>query len=416
MNPIESPIEPEMMQVGAIEAVTRGEIDIAISTARKYPRQPALVRSEMMTWATLDEETAAGCFYSLPRGGKNIQGPSVRLAEIAVASYGNLRVGCRVMQTVTHGDHPHVIVQAVCMDMQKNVAVTIEKRRRIIGKKSAGGAISDDDINLAVNSCTAIAYRDCVFKIVPLSLIKPVYEQCRKVAVGDAKSLVDRRGKCLETFAKMGVSQERVLVRLDKKKVEEITLDDIETLIGIHTTIKEGEETIEDIFPVITGGAAKSTAPTPPVTATAPVQPVKQPAKPVEPPVASKPQEQTAAPSTPAQAETQPDATQQAAQATNDPVQTAPEPSEPANPAEQQPTQAATAPAPTGTPLEIVRAKIAALDIPEKQLMRYLQALKPPMARGTQNTLDLLADAKLNNISAQLDSEKVIEAILATAV
>lgn len=407
MNPIESPIEPEMIQVGAVEAVTRGEIDIAISTARKYPRQPAVVKSEMLSYATLDEETAAACFYNLPRGGKNIQGPSVRLAEIAVTAFGNLRVGCRVMQTVTQGDHPHVIVQAVCMDMQKNVAVTIEKRRRIIGKKSAGGAISDDDINLAVNSCTAIAYRDCVFKIVPLSLIKPVYEQCKKVAVGDAKSLVDRRGKCLETFAKMGVSQERVLVRLDKKKVEEITLDDIETLIGIHTTIKEGEETIEAIFPVLTGSGAKSTAPTPPT----PVKPVATPPAAVPTPAVASPPAQSAAPSEPAKAETLPDANVAPAQASPESVQ---EP-EQANPAESQPEQAP-APVVTGTPLEQCRAKIAALDIPEKQLMRYLQALKPPMARGTQNELGQLADPKLVNIAAQLDSDKVVEAIKGTAV
>lgn len=414
-----------MMQVGAVEAITRGEIDIAITTARKYPRQPAVVKSEMLSYATLDEETAAACFYSLPRGGKNIQGPSVRLAEIAVTAFGNLRVGCRVMATVTQGDHPHVIVQAVCMDMQKNVAVTIEKRRRIIGKKSAGGAISDDDINLAVNSCTAIAYRDCVFKIVPLSLIKPVYEQCKKVAVGDAKSLVDRRGKCLETFAKLGVSQERVLARLEKKKVEEITLDDIETLIGIHTTLKEGEETVESIFPIITGSATKTAGPTPP-TPPAPVQPVKPADKPVTattiPPVAeptqpaSVPQEQNAAPSTPQTAETPPAATQEAAQGTNEAVQTGPEPSQPGDSATSADAkQPGDAPATPTDPLGALRNAIGSLGIPEKQLMRYLQALKPPMARGTQNSLDQLADVKLMNILNQLESDKVLEAIRATA-
>ncbi len=404
------PNEVEVLHTNAVESITRGEIDIAIRTARAFPRQPAVVKSKMMSYACLDEDTASSCFYSLPRGGKNIQGPSVRLAEIAVSCYQNLRVGTRIIETVTTGDNPHVVVQSVAFDLENNVSVTIEKRRRIVGKKMAGGGHyppSEDDINLASNAASAIAFRDATWKIVPFALVKPVYEQCRKVAVGDAKSLVDRRGKCLETFAKMGVSQERVLVRLDKKKVEEITLDDIETLIGIHTTIKEGEEAIEAIFPILTGTAAKSTAPTPP----APVKTAATPPAAASSKSAETPKAETAAPSTPVTAETLPEASQATAQATNEPVK---EP-EPANNAGSIPTQAP-APAPTGSPLEICRAKIASLDIPEKQLIRYLQALKPPMARGTQNSLDLLADSKLANIAGQLDSDKVIEAIKGTAV
>ena len=48
----------EVVQPSAVEAITRGEIDIAISTARRYPRQLAAVKQSMMSFATLDEETA----------------------------------------------------------------------------------------------------------------------------------------------------------------------------------------------------------------------------------------------------------------------------------------------------------------------------------------------------------------------
>ena len=239
-------LKPE--RVTAIEQVTRAEVDTQISTAKKYPRTLSKVKADMLSFATLDQETAESCFYTLPRGGKNIQGPSVRLAEIAVSCYGNLRAGSRIIDTISTGDSPHVVIQAVCHDLERNVAVTVEKRRRIVGKKSKGGVIDEDDINLAANAGAAIAFRDAVFKVVPGALIKPIFEQVKQVAIGDAKTLSERRDRAVASFAKMGVSKDKVLAVLDKKKVDDIDLADLEVLFGLHTAIKDGQTTIDEAF------------------------------------------------------------------------------------------------------------------------------------------------------------------------
>lgn len=243
----------------AIEAIERASVDIQIATAHRYPRTLSKVKADMLSFATLDEETALSCFYTLPRGGKTIQGPSVRMAEIAISCYGNLRAGARPISTVTTGDHPHVIVQAVCHDLEKNVAITIEKRRRIVGKKSKGGQIDEDDINLAVNACAAIAFRDAVFKVVPGALIKPVYEQAKAVAVGDIKSLGVKRQKIIERLLQMGAKIENILGRVEAKKIEDIDLTKLELLIGLGTALKDGETTLEEAFPVpVVSEVAKS--------------------------------------------------------------------------------------------------------------------------------------------------------------
>ena len=83
----------------------------------------------------------------------------------------------------------------------------------------------------------------------------PVFEAAKKVAIGNAKTLNDRRNKALETFAKMGVSQNRVLQMLNKQDIEDIGLKDIEQLIGIHTAIREGTTTIDEQFPAETAKA-----------------------------------------------------------------------------------------------------------------------------------------------------------------
>jgi len=124
----------EIMNMSAVESMERVQVDMQIATAKKYPRDIATVKRDIISMATMDEETAQACFYSLPRGGKRILGPSVRLAEIALSCYGNARVQTRVIEVVTEGDNKHVVVQATCADLQNNVAVCMEKRRAIYGK------------------------------------------------------------------------------------------------------------------------------------------------------------------------------------------------------------------------------------------------------------------------------------------
>lgn len=239
----------EIVSNDSLAAIERVQVDVQISTAKKYPRNVQAVKTAMLGIATLDEETAAACFYSLPRGGKNIQGPSVRLAEIALSSYGNVKAATRIL-TVEMGSNPHCVVQAVVHDMERNVCYAVEKRRRIIGKKSKGGKPDEDDINLAVNAGSAIAFRDAVFKVVPGALVKSVYEAAKKVAVGDVKSIVAQRQKVFDRFKQMGVSEDRILVSLDKKKTDEVTLGDLEHLIGIGTSLRDGQTTIEEAFPI----------------------------------------------------------------------------------------------------------------------------------------------------------------------
>ena len=248
--------KPEVVQPSALEAIERANVDLQISTAKKYPRSLSKVKSDMISFATLDEETAASCFYTLPRAGKVIQGPSVRLAEIAISCYGNLRAGARVIHTQDKGENPHVVVQAVTHDLEKNVAITIEKRGRIFTKRGKA-APDEDDITLACNRCASIALRDSVFKVVPLALIKPVFEQAKRVAIGDASSLSEKRGKIIDRIKQMGVPEARILAVVEARKVDDITLDKLEILIGLGTALKDGEITIEEAFPLAPTETAK---------------------------------------------------------------------------------------------------------------------------------------------------------------
>lgn len=238
------------LEITNAEAVTRAEIDIAIATANRFPRNLAKVKANIVAFATLDEETAASCFYRLPRGGKAIEGPSVRMAEIAVSEYRNINAATRIVSIVATGDNPHVVVQGVCQDLEKNTRIVVEKRRRIIGKTKNNGKPDEDDINLAANNASAIAFRDAVFKVVPGALIKPAVDAAMRVARGEAKPMAARVAAALKAYAAMGIGKERVLAKFGYSAESQITPDDLDTLSGLRTALKEGEVSLDEEFPL----------------------------------------------------------------------------------------------------------------------------------------------------------------------
>ena len=250
--------ELEIVPPSALEVMERAQTDIQITTAKKYPRSMEKVKKDMLSLATLDTETAASCFYSLKRksseGDKIIQGPSARLAEIAVNSFGNIKAAARIISN----DGKMITAQGVCHDLEKNVCISVEVKRRITGKN--GQTFSDDMQAVTGNAACSIALRNAVLKVIPMALVKPVYEAAKKAAVGDTKTLTSRRAQAVKIFEDMGISRDRVFRAINKTGVEDIGLGELEVLIGMHTAIKDGDMSAEEAFP--TFGPGTTTKPT----------------------------------------------------------------------------------------------------------------------------------------------------------
>ncbi len=236
--------ELEIITPTALESLERATIDMQVATAKRFPRSLAVVKKRMLDLATLDQETAASCFYRLNRQGKMIEGPTIRLAEIAGSSFGNLRYGARVISN----DGKVITAQGYCFDLETNVMSQVEVQRRITNRE--GQKYSEDMQVVTGNAACAIAARNAVFKVVPFAFIKPIFTAAKKAAVGDIKTLDERRTQMLKAFAALGVNEKRILATLEKNGIEEIGLTELETLIGLHNAIEDKEQTVEEAFPV----------------------------------------------------------------------------------------------------------------------------------------------------------------------
>jgi hypothetical protein len=231
---------------GVAGQIAKSEVEAQLDAAHKYPRSVKRFLTEAVTLATYNRDIASACMYAVPRGGKIIEGPSVRLAEICIAAYGNLHVGARVIGA----EDKEVVSQGVCWDLEKNNRVTIEKRRKITDRN--GNRFNEDMINVTGNAAASIALRDAAFRIIPRTYVNLVYESAKKVAVGEASTLAARRDEVFQKLVKMGAMPDRILARIGKPSIEDIGIGELQALIGFGTAIHSGAEKVDDIFPSIT--------------------------------------------------------------------------------------------------------------------------------------------------------------------
>ena len=244
-NEIEKTEQQSVMVVSnveTLEALNRSEIDMQISTAKKYPRNITNVLSTIETLATLDKDVAASCFYSLPRDGKTISGPSVRMAEIVASAWGNLRVQARIISN----DGKIITAQGVCHDLEKNVATSVEVKRKITNKY--GKTFSEDMQVVTGNAACAIAMRNALFKVVPAAYIKKVLDKAKSLSVGDGKEFEQVRIDTINWFANKGVTPKKLFEFLSVKSEKDITAEMVADLRGVATAVSEGTSTIDEIF------------------------------------------------------------------------------------------------------------------------------------------------------------------------
>lgn len=225
--------------------VAAAEMSSEIITAKKFPRKIKAVMQSVFDLATLDDVTAQECVYAIPRAGKVIRGPSVRLAEIIVNKYGNCHVGSRIVD-VNKFDK-YVTAEGVFLDLETGFKSTAQIRRKIAGKD--GRLYSDDMIVVTGNAAASIAKREAILKGVPKAIWRKAYEACEKVAGGSQKTLAERRQDMLTEFGKVGVIPDQIFASLEIEGEDDITTDHIVTLGAIYRQCKEGEQDWETFFP-----------------------------------------------------------------------------------------------------------------------------------------------------------------------
>jgi hypothetical protein len=223
----------------------KAAIDMQISTAKAYPRNIKRATENALAIVTIDAETAKVCTYSVPRGGKAITGPSVHLAKILAQTWGNLRIEAKVVAI----DATQITSEAVCFDLESNLAIKTQVKRSITGRQ---GRFNEDMITVTGNAANSIALRNAILSVIPRSVVDKVYNTAKQVITGDVSDknkLIAKRKQVFDglkdTFS---LTEKEILSAVGKAAIDHVTADDLVVLIGIGTAIRDGDTTVEQAF------------------------------------------------------------------------------------------------------------------------------------------------------------------------
>ena len=238
-----------MASSSALEAIERASIDMQITTAHKFPRSISRFKDNAIALATIDEETAESCIYRRPVGkgkdGKEVyaEGMSVRMAEIVGASYGNLRAAARIVEQTER----QVVAQGVAHDLETNFASTSEVIESTVDRY---GRPYNERMRIVIaKAALAKARRDAIFQVVPRAIAKPVEYACKDLLFGNQVSITKRRERVMGWIGKLNIDVNRVWNALSIGGLDDVGIEELETLTGLKTAIQNNEVTIDEAFP-----------------------------------------------------------------------------------------------------------------------------------------------------------------------
>ena len=213
--------------------------------AKRFPRDEVQSYAKAME-ACQRPTMAAKAFYSFPRGGQTVEGPTIRFAEELARCWGNIDYGIKELSQ----DDGKSEMQAYAWDLETNaqsVQNFTNPHKREQGKKMVTLTSQRDIYENNANMATR-RLRSRILAILPAWFVEDAIAECKRTLSGQNDTpLIDRVKKMVVQFAKLGVTQEMIEKRL-KRKIDTMTSDDFVEYVGIYNAIKGGESKIADWF------------------------------------------------------------------------------------------------------------------------------------------------------------------------
>lgn len=213
--------------------------------AKRFPRDEVQAYAKAIE-ACQRPTMAEKAFYSFPRGGQTVEGPTIRFAEELARCWGNIDYGIKELSQ----DNGKSEMQAYAWDLETNaqsVQNFTNPHQREQGKKMVTLTSQRDIYENNANMATR-RLRSRILAILPSWFVEDCIEECKKTVAGNNETpLIDRVKKMVIQFAKFGVTQEQIEQRL-KRRVDTMTADDFVEYVGIYNAIKNKESKIADWF------------------------------------------------------------------------------------------------------------------------------------------------------------------------
>ena len=234
------------------------EVQAAMMIARMNPRDPLAAMDRILNACTRPT-LADAAVYQYSRGGSDVSGPSIRLAEAMAQSWGNMSFGIRELEQ-RNGEST---VQAFAWDVETNTRREVTFQVPHIRHTRQGSKRLEDprDIYEMVANQGARRLRACILAVIPGDVTEAAVNQCETTMKAKADTSPEAVKKMLDAFGAYGVTKEQIEKRI-QRHADAIQPAQIVALKKIYASLRDGMSTAAEWFDPIepTPGAAPATA------------------------------------------------------------------------------------------------------------------------------------------------------------
>jgi hypothetical protein len=220
------------------------EVQAAMIVARSNPRNQVEAMDRILNACTRPS-LAATAVYSYSRGGTDITGPTIRLAETIAGAWGNIQYGVREISQ----DESSSTVQSYCWDVESNVRreVTFQVSHYRQAKGTKKLLTDPRDIYEQTANQGARRLRACILAVIPGDVVEAAISQIETTLHATADVSPEGVKKLVDAFAAIGVTKEQLEARI-QRRVDSIQPAQVVAIRKIYVSIKDGLSTKDEWF------------------------------------------------------------------------------------------------------------------------------------------------------------------------
>lgn len=231
----------------AAVAMTRemAETLAAVRMAKAFPRDVVASRDRILNACTRPK-LALGACYTYSRGGTDVTGPSIRLAEMLAQNWGNISFGIRELEQ-RNGEST---CEAFAWDMETNARqVKVFQVPHVRHTRKGDTVLTDPrDIYELIANNGARRLRACILGVIPGDIVEEAVEACDATTKTRFEVTKERIAAMVERFGEYGVTKEQLEARV-QCHLESVKPAQLANLGKIYNSIKDGMSKAEDWFP-----------------------------------------------------------------------------------------------------------------------------------------------------------------------
>lgn len=225
------------------------EVQGRMVIAKKFPRDQVRAMDAILL-ACQRPTLAEGALYSYARGGQEITGASIRLAEAMAQAWGNIDFGIRELSQA-NGEST---VEAYAWDLETNTRQSkiFQVPHKRFTRQGTKDLIDPRDIYELVANNGARRLRACILGVIPGDVQETAVRQCEETLKSTADTSPENIKKMLTAFADFGVTQKMIEAKI-QRRIDTMTPAQMVGLKKNYQSLKDGMASPSDLFDVPPG-------------------------------------------------------------------------------------------------------------------------------------------------------------------